>query len=213
MLKKNLSPRLTKQFTILLVNFFIGLVILINFSPKNIDVRPVARARRHLKAAIVPSNNDQVEYMHIIIHYHKTGHDLTRSLINIMSSEISGMKERLVLWNRRTMLRSFNKTTKVRNWICLSVLLSSLPYLLCIKYLYIPQCPSLKFQEGIFVLSAPNFFCNEKALAELLLSGRDTSFLKKNRNRVRRGLKIIHLVRNPFSLAVSNYNYHAQQPT
>lgn len=81
-------------------------------------------------------------------------------------------------------------------------------------YCYFYQCPkSLKFQEGIFVLTAPNLFCDTEVLAELLLSGQDTSFLQRNKNKPKRGLKFIHLVRNPFSLAVSNYNYHVQWPT
>ena len=52
------------------------------------------------------------EYMYIIIHYHKTGHDLTRSLIDMISSGIPGLSKPVV-WNRRTMLSTFSSETKV----------------------------------------------------------------------------------------------------
>ena len=53
----------------------------------------------------------------------------------------------------------------------------------------------------------PDLFCTPEELAHILLEGGDGH---KNRER---GVKIVHLVRNPFSMAVSNYHYHAQLPT
>lgn len=110
-----------KLIAILMANFFIGLLILVNNSAHNINVWPtIPRARRHLKASQT-SNHEHKQYMYIIIHYHKTGHHLTKSLTDIiLSSEISGVNKRLVRWNRRTMLRSFDSKTKVCDWLSLS---------------------------------------------------------------------------------------------
>lgn len=58
-----------------------------------------------------------MDYTYIIIHYHKTGHDLTRSLVDMISSGIPGISKPTV-WTRRTMLGTFNKDSKVGNSIC-----------------------------------------------------------------------------------------------
>jgi len=69
-------------------------------------------------------------------------------------------------------------------------------------------CPhAMELRPGIVhVQAAPNLFCDTDILAEYLLRNDDAS-------REKRGVKVIHLVRNPFSLAVSNWIYHAQYPT
>ena len=59
----------------------------------------------------------------------------------------------------------------------------------------------------ITVQHAPDLFCTPEELLDILLesgtgrTGYDT------------GVTVIHLVRNPFSMAVSNYHYHAQIPS
>mmetsp|Transcript_28450 Transcript_28450/g.60263 ORF Transcript_28450/g.60263 Transcript_28450/m.60263 type:complete len:403 (-) Transcript_28450:129-1337(-) len=66
------------------------------------------------------------------------------------------------------------------------------------------KCPRVDLQLGTaYVQAAPDFFCDANVLAEELLHG----------NVEKRGIKIVHLVRNPFKLAVSNYKYHSQSPT
>ncbi len=50
--------------------------------------------------------------------------------------------------------------------------------------------------------SSPDFFCDVNVLAEELLA----------RPTKERGVKLIHLVRNPFKMAISNYKYHSQDP-
>ena len=69
-------------------------------------------------------------------------------------------------------------------------------------------CPrAMELSPGIVhVQAAPNFFCDTNLLAEYLLRNNNIFQEKK-------GVKVIHLVRNPFSLAVSNWIYHAQYPT
>eukprot|EP00573_Skeletonema_grethae_P009605 CAMPEP_0201693594 /NCGR_PEP_ID=MMETSP0578-20130828/6139_1 /ASSEMBLY_ACC=CAM_ASM_000663 /TAXON_ID=267565 /ORGANISM="Skeletonema grethea, Strain CCMP 1804" /LENGTH=443 /DNA_ID=CAMNT_0048179157 /DNA_START=15 /DNA_END=1346 /DNA_ORIENTATION=- len=65
------------------------------------------------------------------------------------------------------------------------------------------KCPHLTLHPNtIYVQSSPDFFCDVNVLAEELLS----------RPTKQRGVKLIHLVRNPFKMAISNYKYHSQDP-
>ncbi|KAL3785463.1 hypothetical protein HJC23_008273 [Cyclotella cryptica] len=143
----------------------------------------------HRRLAVAPPIVDDPidNYLFIIIHYHKTGHDLSRSLIDMISAGIPDIP-RPIVWSRKSMITSYSKAVK---------------------------CPTnVNLPAGnILVLTAPNFFCDPTMLAEILLSERDSSSIFRRNKFATRGVKIIHLIRNPFSLAVSNYNYHAQDPT
>jgi len=69
----------------------------------------------------------------------------------------------------------------------------------------VTKCPKYdKLHPGtLFLQTAPNLFCSSQALIKYLnLSGGR-----------RQGVKIIHMVRNPYHMAISNYFYHAQIPT
>jgi hypothetical protein len=55
---------------------------------------------------------------------------------------------------------------------------------------------------------SPDLFCTPDELVKIILNSGETGKTEYDR-----GVKIIHLVRNPFSMAVSNYHYHAQIPT
>ena len=78
------------------------------------------------------------------------------------------------------------------------------------KRIHDPQtkCPiNMDLLPGmIYIQAGPDFFCDVTILAEELL--RQTS-----NGRIKKGIKIIHLVRNPFQMAVSNYQYHSQDIT
>eukprot|EP00986_Skeletonema_menzelii_P009607 scaffold4396_cov141-Skeletonema_menzelii.AAC.5 len=65
------------------------------------------------------------------------------------------------------------------------------------------KCPHLTLHpNAVYVQSSPDFFCNIHTLAEELLT----------RPTKQRGIKLIHLIRNPFTMAISNYKYHSQDP-
>ena len=65
------------------------------------------------------------------------------------------------------------------------------------------KCPHLTLHPNtVYVQSSPDFFCNVDILAEELLT----------RPTKQRGVKLIHLIRDPFTMAISNYNYHSQDP-
>ena len=68
------------------------------------------------------------------------------------------------------------------------------------KYSDSPDCPSIRLRPHLlYIHSNPSLFCDATSLADTL-----SAHAK---------VKILHFVRNPFSLAVSNYLYHRQDPT
>lgn len=69
------------------------------------------------------------------------------------------------------------------------------------------KCTNLNLEPGtVTVLEAPEFHCGSEILKHLLLDHRDERHQKW-------GVKLIHLVCNPFSMAVSNYHFHGQHDT
>ena len=69
------------------------------------------------------------------------------------------------------------------------------------------KCTEISFAPGtITVIGEPQFFCSVDHLRNILMSHPDPKVPKW-------GVKIIHLVRNPFTMAVSNYHYHSQDPS
>ena len=73
-------------------------------------------------------------------------------------------------------------------------------------------CPKLRARIGYAsILTAPDFFCSIDVLDDMLTPDSATE-IPSNRNRTV-GTKIIHMVRDPFEMALSNYFYHSQKPT
>ena len=69
------------------------------------------------------------------------------------------------------------------------------------------KCMRLRLAAGsISVQHAPDLFCGPRDLARILLGGEGVAPGD-------RGVKVVHLVRNPYSMAISNYHYHARDPT
>ena len=65
------------------------------------------------------------------------------------------------------------------------------------------HCPSnFTLVPGtIFLQEAPDLYCNESFLAKSMMMGGSTK------------VKVVHFVRNPFDMALSNYYYHSQEHT
>jgi hypothetical protein len=116
---------------------------------------------------------DAKDWIYLIIHYHKTGHDLSRSLREFItnSTELQSHGEENAFARRH--------------------------------HDQITKCPKdIDMRRGmIYVQVSPNFFCDVHTLTLELLS-------RKKKTKI----KIIHLVRNPFSMAISNFNYHSAYP-
>ena len=73
-------------------------------------------------------------------------------------------------------------------------------YLRTSSYSDTTECPSIRLRPHLlYIHSNPSLFCDATSLADTL-----SAHAK---------VKILHFVRNPFSLAVSNYLYHRQDPT
>ena len=143
------------------------------------------------------SSSSAYNYAVLIISYHKTGHDLQEDLVNLLINEFpppigpnvtaKGVKS---LVRRRMHTRAH-------------------------------PCSRLYLQPGtVAVQHAPDFFCNAEKLAKILLEEGDARNNKNTAIDVERttseeedkGVKIVHLVRNPYTMAVSNYHYHAKEP-
>jgi hypothetical protein len=111
-------------------------------------------------------------YTYLIIHYHKSGHDLTQALRDIIIKHDPTITRNYI---DRFPRREHDTTTK---------------------------CPHLYLHPNtVYVQASPDFFCDIDVLAEELLL-----------HPTKRSVKIIHLVRDPFSMAISNYMYHSQDP-
>lgn len=124
---------------------------------------------------------DPSSYAYLIIHYHKTGHHLSRSLRDFL---VAGTPNGRPASNNRE--NSFQHRNHEEHTGC-------------------PQ--AMHLSPGIIhIQAAPDFFCDTNILVEYLLRN-------DNELQEKKGVKIIHLVRNPFSLAVSNWIYHTQYPT
>ena len=55
---------------------------------------------------------------------------------------------------------------------------------------------------------SPDLFCTAEELVKIILHSGE-----KGKAEYDGGVKVIHLIRNPFSMAVSNYKYHSRIPT
>mmetsp|Transcript_18119 Transcript_18119/g.41646 ORF Transcript_18119/g.41646 Transcript_18119/m.41646 type:complete len:383 (-) Transcript_18119:231-1379(-) len=73
-------------------------------------------------------------------------------------------------------------------------------YLRTSRYNDSSDCPSARLRpHQLYIYSNPSLFCDATSLVDTLSA--------------HARVKILHFVRNPFSLAVSNYLYHRQDPT
>jgi len=141
------------------------------------DAVAVHRLLSSVVASDVIPNVDINAYDYLIIHYHKTGHEVAYSLTGRIKDDGT--------------MRHYFKTVRHDP-------------LLKRDHDQMTKCPRVELKLGMLnVQAAPDFFCHVNVLAEELLHG----------STKKRGIKIIHLVRNPFRLAVSNYKYHSQFPT
>ena len=133
------------------------------------------------------SSSSSYDYAVLIISYHKTGHDLQEDLVNLLLTEFPPPIGPNIT----------NKGVKS----------------LVRRRMHTPAhlCSRLYLQPGTVVVQhAPDFFCSPERLVKVLLDEGDH---RKNHHYINdKGVKIIHLVRNPFTMAVSNYHYHAKLP-
>jgi hypothetical protein len=144
----------------------------------------------------------------LMIHYHKTGFVLSRNLrthaIKHFSHFVSlgsmnnGLNYTLPLdkpWGSILQPRKFDSKT------------------------YCPEKFGLR--NGVIdVQESPDFYCGVEEMARILLLRDGDEMVQQqqqrdtyNQDEKRKGTKIVHFVRNPYSMALSNYYYHSQVPT
>ena len=126
------------------------------------------------------STFDPKSYAYFIIHYHRTGNSLSRSLRELLVAATDGAP----MSNKRNNAFQYRMHEEI----------TGCPYAMELS-------PNM-----IHVQLSPNLFCDTNVLAEYLLRNNNVFQEKK-------GVKIIHLIRNPFDMAFSNWIYHAQDPT
>ena len=135
------------------------------------------------------STNDY-PYSVIIISYHKTGHDLQMDLVDYLVNEFHDVGPHLTEFGNKSPVKRRRHPPNV------------------------PCARIGKYMEtgSIIVQHAPDLFCTPEELLDMLL-GQNRDNGERRQLRLDRGVKVVHLVRDPFQMAVSNYHYHAQLPT
>lgn len=133
----------------------------------------------------------------LMIHYHKTGFVLSRLL---RSHAITHFTHYISHGDMNPSL-NFTLPPPDKSWGSIQQ-----PRKFTSSY-----CPNpFDLQRGmIHVQESPDFYCHVKEMGRILLNDEAIS----HGELLREGTKIIHFVRNPYSMALSNYYYHAQLPT
>lgn len=146
------------------------------------------------------------DYAVFITHYHKTGYVLSRELKNLVQEieiqarrpdlkdqfkghvkfEVSGIDEES---------RERFAFDQVGNWVR-----SAFP---ARQHDSTTQCPkNFQLKKGtIYAQESPDLFCSDEEIVSALGSSH------------KGGTKIVHFVRNPYDMVMSNYFYHSQDPT
>jgi hypothetical protein len=157
----------------------------------------VARERRRGINPVAISYNNSPPNHHAIlmIHYHKTGFVLSRHL---RSHSIKQLNQYI---SDERLPSSLNFTIpQDKSWGSIQQ-----P-----RKFGETHCPDyFRLNRGVInVQESPDFYCSVDEMAKILL---DDQY--GNETHSREGTKIVHFVRNPYSMVLSNYYYHAQVPT
>ena len=194
-----------------------------NISPLVIQHHPVKQQKNNNN-----SNNNKHhyhDYAIFIVHYHKTGYVLSREIKNLIGeievqanspNEDPKKYSNLVKFE----MSGIDNITKKRitfdqlgNWVN-----SAFPQR---RHLGTTNCPpspnaprrkrkmDIKLHEykfhlksgTIYIQESPDLYCNDEQLLDAMSTSGNG------------GTKIIHFVRNPYDMTLSNFFYHSQDPT
>ncbi len=201
-------------------------------SRRPIDVHKNIYVTKNFTTDIRQNAEHPHDYGIIIVHYHKTGYVLSRFLMKeVVSLEYNarGLYERAKKEERNNQyyISGYDEEmgeqiafTRVGSW--------NRNAFYARQHDKKTNCPpgfSLE-KSTIYLQESPDFFCSDEDLANKMLgipSDDEVSNLNKtiandhlldNILKVEtKGTKIIHFVRNPFDMVLSNYFYHSQDPT
>ncbi|EJK48989.1 hypothetical protein THAOC_32173 [Thalassiosira oceanica] len=127
------------------------------------------------------------KYAYVIVTYHKMGHALSNQLVEQIQRGIESSHSSKMKQNFQRLERRYINARD--------------------EFSRKTKCTKLNLEPGtVVVLEAPEFHCGREVLKHLIMDHR-------NIRKQKWGVKLIHLVRNPFSMAVSNYHYHRQVDT
>lgn len=149
-----------------------------------------------IKKRNVRHPENPLDYNIIIIHYHKSGHAIANNFLKLLGREgrsIGLGTKHDEKGKKRKRIRGIKKRTHDMN----------------------TECPRGHYPCGYaLILTSPDFFCSNDVLDEVLEpTGPNPYRMKMNAQKIAYGTKIIHMVRDPFEMALSNYFYHSQSPT
>ena len=128
------------------------------------------------------------QYRILMLHYHKTGFVLSRQLLRSHAVEHFATPSRQQPETFRIPEKSWGSIQLPRH------------------HEEGTSCPDVFRLEGgmINVQESPDFYCDVEEMARVLLDEDEVART--------RGTKIVHFVRDPLSMALSNYYYHSQDP-
>ena len=165
-----------------------GLIVaLINFSGNAIH-----RHRQSSERTLETTDDDKphfLQYAYVFVVYHKSGHELSHTLRGYLQEDLNRYFGTQLEFGHYVDARgSYDASTK---------------------------CTELALAPGtITVIEAPELQCHEEQLAKMMMHNPyEYQGGSPKPIHPKRGVKLIHLVRNPFTMVVSNYHYHAQDPT
>lgn len=140
-----------------------------------------------------PPKFDPSSYAYLIIHYHQTGRNLAHELRDIMVSAAQYGFDKPTHFNNGVDGESLPKSNRKQNAFNPKIHEEE------------TGCPyGMDLSPGMIATQgSPNLFCDVNVLAEYLLRN-------NNMFQEKRGVKIIHLVRNPFIMALNNWMYHVK---
>mmetsp|Transcript_24826 Transcript_24826/g.49474 ORF Transcript_24826/g.49474 Transcript_24826/m.49474 type:complete len:518 (-) Transcript_24826:75-1628(-) len=206
-----------------------------NRSSSNTPINPCDNININATATTAIRQNNVVhphDYSIIIVHYHKTGYVLSRFLtkeVVTLEYEARGLHERAkkAKMTNEYYISGYDEDTgeqiifsRVGSW--------NRNAFDARRHDRKTNCPtgfSLE-KSAIYLQESPDFFCSDEDLTNKLLgilpdgeilkmkeTVADDNLLHNKLEDETKGTKIIHLVRNPFDMALSNYFYHSQDPT
>eukprot|EP01082_Thalassiosira_pseudonana_P000426 g377.t1 g377 contig1:914365-915730(+) len=131
---------------------------------------------------------DPTKYAYLIINYHKTGHQLSSILARQIQATILPSSPTN---SNGSFQFTYSSAPDPRRTFNTQT-----------------KCSDISFLKAgtVTTMGAPEFHCDAKVLMEMLLNNPAEEGEKL-------GVKIVHLIRNPFAMMVSNYHYHSQDPT
>jgi len=150
------------------------------------------------KHEVKKDDDDPSQYRILMLHYHKTGFVLSRQLRSHAIQHLTRFTTAMTTNDQNKQQQPmFQMPTK--NWGSIQQ-----PR----KFNESTKCPGEYHLEGgyINVHESPDFYCSDEELARILLNEEEKELEATT-------TRIIHFVRNPYSMALSNYYYHAQDPT